>query len=81
MVEDGGGNLRYVQKSVPEGLPDPAISPNLSTGQGLSLALDELNIKVYATGDNVDVKGNYPPDYVTIERTWGIFAIPCVHML
>lgn len=42
---------------------------DLATGQGKALALDALNIKVYATRDNVDVKGNYPPDYVTIERT------------
>jgi hypothetical protein len=32
---------------------------------------DALNIKVYATRDNVDVKGNYPPDYVTTVRTSG----------
>ena len=44
---------------------------DLSTGQGKALALDALNIKVHATRDNVDVKGNYPPDYVTIERTLG----------
>jgi hypothetical protein len=42
---------------------------DISTGQGKALALDALNIKVLATRDNVDVKGNYPPDYVTIERT------------
>jgi hypothetical protein len=44
---------------------------DLATGQGKALALDALNIKVYATRDKVDVKGNYPPDYVTIERTLG----------
>jgi len=43
---------------------------DLATGQGKALALAALNIKVYATRDNVDVKGNYPPDYVTIARTW-----------
>jgi site-specific DNA recombinase len=44
---------------------------DLSTGQGKALALAALNIKVSATRDNVDVKGNYPPDYVTIAQTWG----------
>jgi site-specific DNA recombinase len=47
---------------------------DLSTGQGKALALDALNIKVNATRDNVDVKGNYPPDYVTIERTLGCLS-------
>jgi hypothetical protein len=42
---------------------------DLSTGEGKALALDALNIKVYATRDNVDVKGNYPPNYVTIGQT------------
>jgi site-specific DNA recombinase len=49
---------------------------DLSTGQGKALALDALNIKVLATRDNIDVTGNYPPDYVTIERT---LALPHGH--
>jgi len=44
---------------------------DLSTGDEKALALDALNIKVYATRDSVDVKGNYPSDYVTIGRTLG----------
>jgi hypothetical protein len=50
-------------------------SHDLSTGEGKALALDALNIKVYATRDSIDVKGNYPPEYVTIERT---LALPHV---
>lgn len=41
-----------------------------SSNETKRLALDALDVKVYATRDSVNIQGIIPVDLVTIEQTW-----------